>query len=434
MTPGAWNRQPRTLVGLLILAFTTTLIAASPRPATPSDQLAAFIDEFVAADQEDRAGELSAESFQSRLDRIDGWLEDLRGIDRGGLGVQEEIDWRFAESILMGRKIELEHIRSWRRDPRVYMRFRDLNVAIDKPGEPQGKVDEVVDVLERTSAQLDNGRRNLTVYVPRFQELSVYMAEGARQIFTEKVPEFARSVPERSDEILRANGEARDSLESFLTFLNEELPDRPEGTFAIGEDSYDMMLEHQYLLDYDSAGLFDYGREQYDKTVRDLQRVAEEIDPDKSWRELAEEIKRDYPDPRQMIEAHQEWVDKAKKHIVDNDLVPIPWDERVEVVPRPEYLRKTSYYGNFSGAREKNDEGVYLSRWQINPFEDQWDEETKREYLVEHDWGVIIVTAPHETYAGHHVQGLYRCRTRGSSGASTASRSSARDGGCTTRS
>ena len=35
-------------------------------------------------------------------------------------------------------------------------------------------------------------------------------------------------------------------------------------------------------------------------------------------------------------------------------------------------------------------------------------QKTKDEYLVEHDWGVILVTAPHETYAGHHIQGLYQ--------------------------
>ena len=44
----------------------------------------------------------------------------------------------------------------------------------------------------------------------------------------------------------------------------------------------------------------------------------------------------------------------------------------------------------------------------INPFEHQWDAQRKQEYLVEHDWGVIIVTAPHETYGGHHIQGLYQ--------------------------
>ena len=27
---------------------------------------------------------------------------------------------------------------------------------------------------------------------------------------------------------------------------------------------------------------------------------------------------------------------------------------------------------------------------------------------MEHDWGVILVTAPHETYGGHHVQGVWQ--------------------------
>jgi hypothetical protein len=109
-----------------------------------------------------------------------------------------------------------------------------------------------------------------------------------------------------------------------------------------------------------------------------------------------------------MMEAQQLWVDRAREHVLAKELVPIPWKERLNVVPRAPYLRKTSYYGNFSRARGPNADGVLVAEWQINPFEDQWDEKTRQEYLVEHDWGVIIVTAPHETYAGHHVQGLYQ--------------------------
>jgi uncharacterized protein (DUF885 family) len=139
-----------------------------------------------------------------------------------------------------------------------------------------------------------------------------------------------------------------------------------------------------------------------------MEELAARIDPSKSWQELAIEIKNDYPDPDRMIEAHQEWVNASRDHILANDLVPIPWKERVDVVPRAEYLRKYSYYGNFSRAREANEDGVFVAQWMINPFEEQWDEQTKQEYLVEHDWGVIIVTAPHESYAGHHVQSLYQ--------------------------
>jgi len=109
-----------------------------------------------------------------------------------------------------------------------------------------------------------------------------------------------------------------------------------------------------------------------------------------------------------MIYAHQVWVDKSKDHILRYDLIPIPWKEKVNVVPRAEYLRKTSYYGNFSLAKGKNQDSVFVSEWLINPFEEQWDQQRKQDYLNEHDWGVIIVTAPHETYGGHHIQGLYQ--------------------------
>jgi hypothetical protein len=148
--------------------------------------------------------------------------------------------------------------------------------------------------------------------------------------------------------------------------------------------------------------------DQFNKTVAELEAVARAIDPKKTWQQLAVEIKNEYPEPTKMIEAHQQWVDKSAEHIKSNDLIPIPWAEHVNVVPRAAYLRKTSYYGNFSLAKGKDKDSVYTSEWMINPFEDQWDEKRKQEYLVEHDWGVIIVTAPHETYAGHHVQGLYQ--------------------------
>jgi uncharacterized protein (DUF885 family) len=105
-------------------------------------------------------------------------------------------------------------------------------------------------------------------------------------------------------------------------------------------------------------------------------------------------------------------VDSPKAHILSHNLIPIPWEERVQVVPRAEYLRKTSYYGNFSRAKAKDESGILTAQWMINPYEDLGDEKTKQEYLVEHDWGVIIVTAPHESYGGHHVQGLYQMHNR----------------------
>ena len=292
-------------------------------------------------------------------------------------------------------------------DPRIYMRFRTIANIIGEPGDPNDKLDRLKEKLDLVPLQLANGERQLEIYVPRFQELSLFMANNAIVLFENEIPSFNAGL-EKSYELDDMVSKAREALGSFIDFLENELPTKPEGDFAMGKNTYNQMLSDEFLLDYSDETLWEFGKVQFAITVTELETLAREIDNKKTWQELAIEIKNEFPDPYDMIAAHQLWVDSAKSHILNNNLIPIPWNEQVRVVPRAQYLRKTSYYGNFSRARGKDEDSIYTARWMINPFEDRWDTQTKQEYLVEHDWGVIIVTAPHEAYGGHHVQGLYQ--------------------------
>ena len=178
----------------------------------------------------------------------------------------------------------------------------------------------------------------------------------------------------------------------------------------MGEAAYTRMLHDQYLLPYDAAQLWTYAWGEFDATVKTLDALAHTIDPKKTWLQIANEVKADHPDPARMIEAHQEVVNRARAHLVDKDLIPLPWPERCTVVPRKPTTGNNPYYGSFSGAssRPAADDGTLLGEWQINPFDPSWDAARQHDYLVEHDWGVILVTAPHETYGGHHVQIMYQ--------------------------
>ena len=242
------------------------------------------------------------------------------------------------------------------------------------------------------------------------------MAENSISIFRLTVSEFTYAYQEMNDweedirinKIKKLNTEIRKQLESFIDFLKYDLPKKNKTSFSIGKETYNKMLKNQFLLNYDDETLWEFGWKEFNNTLNKMDALAKEIDPNKSTKELLIDIKNEYPDPDKMIEAHQYWVDKSGEHIKSKKLIPIPWKERVLVVPREEYLRKTSYYGNFSRSTGKDEDGFFTSKWKINPFEERWDQKTKDEYLVEHDWGVILVTAPHETYAGHHIQGLYQ--------------------------
>jgi uncharacterized protein (DUF885 family) len=382
-------------------------LAASGDGSRAAAQLHAFLEEFAATGTAESSLDLSAGAFQRKRKTTSAKLRRLRTIDRNAVKGDDLLNYRFAESLLVGQLLEQERM-LWSMDPRIYLPISELSQLIENPDATEGDSGKAISLLKALPAQLADGQRNLRVNVARFRELALFMADGAHSVLQDSVPAFAAKHPAQKSALVAAGSRALSALDEFRVFLRDRLPLKPKGDYAMGKAAYDRMLKEQYLLDHDSDSLYAYGRQQFDATVRELEQVAARVDASKTWKQLAAEIKNLGPDPGRMIEAHQEWVDKAKTHVLEKKLIPIPWKERVEVVARAQFQRKNSYYGDFDGAKGPNADGVWVGHWRINPYEPQWDEETKRQYLTEHDWGVIIDTAPHETYAGHHVQGLYQ--------------------------
>lgn len=393
-----------------LLLFSIIILFLSCQEKTTqskSTHFSDFIENFNASNSTSDIPDFSVIHFTSELENVREQLKALTAIDSTQLSFEDKIDWRFAHSILKGKEIRQSEHQTWKMDPRDYMSFRALGNIIEKPGELSEKITQLEVRLKALPDQLKNGQRQLEYYVPRFQELSLFMAENAKSLFEKDLIAFANN-SEGGETLVPLIENSQEALSNYAKFVSEELPKKPKRDFAMGKETYNRMLEQQFLLDYNDETLWAFGKAQFDKTVVELETLATEIDPSKTWQELATETKNEYPKPHEMIAAHQLWVDSSKAHILRNNLIPIPWKERVQVVPRAEYLRKTSYYGNFSRTQGKDQDSIFTAQWMINPYEDQWDDQTKQEYLVEHDWGVIIVTAPHEAYGGHHVQSLYQ--------------------------
>ena len=356
---------------------------------------------------------LNEKNILDELNQVKKELNNLRSINIDSLSNDNIIDYKFIESILVGKEIQYEFIKSWEKDPRDYMNFRQISTNINGPKSCEEKIKFLLEYLPIVKNDLKLAPNQIIYYVPRFQELGLFMAENSKSIFKDEINSFLNrtcvsSLVKEKEKITSLTKEINIEVVNFIDFLKNNLPKLEKSSFSIGKEAYNIMLKKEFLLDYNDETLWEYGWEEFNNTIKKMDILAKEIDPNKTTKELLIEIKNEYPEPDKMIEAHQYWVDKSGEHIKSNNLIPIPWKERVQVVPREEYLRKTSYYGNFSRTKGVDNEGFFTSKWKINPFEDRWDQKTKDEYLVEHDWGVIIVTAPHETYAGHHIQGLYQ--------------------------
>ena len=380
---------------------------------SPKDNFSNFIQKFnkYQKDNSISVDRMSDAYLMDQLRDTKNRLESLRDIDFDKLNFQDQIDYKFVESILVGKEIVNEFHKPWKKDPRQYMKFRQISNTINGPFTCEEKLIFLLEYLPVVVKDLEYGKSQITKYVPRFNELGLFMAKSSKDIFEVEIPKLLVTCSVKNLDINNVElllFQINKNLKEFTSFLEKEVPKLEVSSFSLGKEAYNKMLKYQLLLDYNDETLWEFGWKEFNNTLKKMDELALKIDSSKTTKELLIEIKNEYPHPDSMIQAHQYWVDKSGEHIKNKKLIPIPWKERVNVVPREVYLRKTSYYGNFSRSKGIDDEGYFTSEWKINPFEHQWDQKTKDEYLVEHDWGVILVTAPHETYAGHHIQGLYQ--------------------------
>ena len=97
---------------------------------------------------------------------------------------------------------------------------------------------------------------------------------------------------------------------------------------------------------------------------------------------------------------------RARRHLVERDLVTVPDDERIDVVPTPEYLRNVVPFAAYfePAAFDRDPKGIYIVTPSVGG-----DPNAMRE----HNFSSISNTSIHEAYPGHHLQ-LDTARRKGS--------------------
>ena len=74
---------------------------------------------------------MSESFFLSQLKETKDMLSNLRSINLNDLDFNNQIDYKFIESILVGKEINNEFYRPWEKDPRNYMNFRQISNKIN---------------------------------------------------------------------------------------------------------------------------------------------------------------------------------------------------------------------------------------------------------------------------------------------------------------
>jgi uncharacterized protein (DUF885 family) len=366
---------------------------------------------------------MSAESFARDLGKRRAILQALHDINRDTLSFDQDIDYRFLESILVSTIAEAEQVQRWKQNPREYLEIGSLNYLLDAdPRMPEIRAADMVKELKLLQKRMANGEKNLVEYIPRWVELSRPMLDGIQVILETQVPAFAERAPAQQSALLAENRKTIAAAESFRTFMNEDLPKQPKGDWRIGADLFNTLLESRQMFTQTMdmrriaraqdgfmrvPDYHDWGWRQFGIVEKQLEVQARKIDPTRSWLEIIKDTKQDHPSAENLVFAHLEATRKSREWVIEQDLVTIPWDDddAIMVAAAPNQWM-TQWWGWGPGVPAGSDSRK--AAWTVIPVNPDWPLDVQEANLTEKDYSFMYAIATHEVYPGHHLQRLYQ--------------------------
>ncbi len=191
----------------------------------------------------------------------------------------------------------------------------------------------------------------------------------------------------------RANQAVADHLDWVARTLHHGTDE-----WQLGRERYDELIELRAFDGLDADAILAIGWEQLEIQHAARGEAARAIDPHAEELDVVERVKSDHPPTFEAaLDEYRLVMGRARRFLVDHDLVSVPTDERIIVTPTPTYLRNVMPFAAYFAPAPFDPEpiGTYV----VTPSVDGDPAAIREHYRAS-----ISNTSLHEAYPGHHLQ------------------------------
>ena len=350
---------------------------------------------------DDLLGDGSRDAVLAELAADQAHLSEVEAIDPAGLSP----DARFE------RDLELHNVRRAVFDTDVLRLWERRSFAIDLVGDslfllfardhaplPE-RLEAIAGRLEDVAAYLEEAKTRATVpQVRRWQQVEIETATELPAFFDELVAAGTGTVSAPQQRRLeRASESAKVAVDLYTTWLEGTLADGTD-EWAIGRERHDAMVGLRAFDGLDADAILALGWERLNEEHAARAAAAREVDPDADEPTVIDRIKSQQPATfDEALGAYRDAMLRARRHLVEHELVSVPDDERIDVIATPEYLRNVIPFAAYfePAAFDPDPKGIYIVTPSVGG-----DPNAMRE----HNYASISNTSIHEAYPGHHLQ------------------------------
>ena len=351
----------------------------------------------------------SRAGVESEIAALRGYEQKFDSFPAAGLDESTQGDLAIMRDNIKGNLLELETIRGWEKNPDNYSSgiTNSAFVLMERDFAP---VDERLRSLiareKQMPAVFTAARQNLKNPPRIYTEIALEQLPDIISFFQSDVPDAFKGAkdPATTAEFRKTNGAVIAALENYQGWLKSDLLPKSNGDFRIGADTFSKKLLYDEMVDTPLDRLLQIGYDDLHKNQAEFTRIAKEVDPAKTPKEVLAELAAIHPPPDQLLQTFHNTFNSLIAFIQAKKIITIPSTVQPTLEETPPFMRATTQASMDSpGPYEKHSSTAYFN---VTLPEKNWPAAKVADYMSVFNVGTVISTSVHEAYPGHYVQFL----------------------------
>ncbi len=360
--------------------------------------------------------DLSAEAHERKARALRDWLARLERIDRAALTGDAVLDARILENSLRADLLELEEVRSWRRNPMVYNSTLVYGLSSLSSREFAPVEERVRSLLARMAGiptVIAAAKANLTDVPKPWAEQALKDTRGTVTYLRRDLPQaleaqgLARVDARLREEFEAARKKAEAEVEHFAHWLEKEVLPQARGNFQLGKALFEKKLALEEHVELSAEQLRDINEAAIRHYHAWVAREAARLDPKLTPAQAMETIAKDHPSAEELIPLARRQLQEVQRFVLDKGLVTLPSERLPTVRETPPYARMGFASMDTPGPFEERATEAFYNITNVEP---DWTPEQKAQHLTYFNRAGLLGITVHEAIPGHFVQLLYEAQ------------------------
>ncbi|HEX4138408.1 MAG TPA: DUF885 domain-containing protein [Bryobacteraceae bacterium] len=371
--------------------------------------------------------DLSFPAIQKQRDYYIGLHKRLEGFDKDSLSPEDRADYDIIDTQIGLALFDFDIARSWRHSPQMYVEL--LGSALFNPfvleyaPKPE-RYEHIIARLQKIPQFIDNAHRQIGEAPPVWAQVAKEENDGNIDLIDKTLRDGAP--PEQKKAYDLAASSALDSLRGFNRFLENDLPRRYANTapdWRLGAEHYRAKFKLNLATDRSP-----------DEVLKDAETRLKEVRArmlelslpihaakyashgdhadlkgddrlNKIVREVLDGIAENHSTPASYIDDARKDLTEARNFARAKNLLTLPQNDNLQVIPTPEFERGIYGVGGFNPAPVLEPQlGAFF--W-ITPIPPDWPKARVESKLREYNFYNLKLLVIHEAMPGHYVQGEF---------------------------